>query len=189
MQTRHKQILKGKNTVGYDEYCKKVPKHSRKRISEHPSTPDYKLDIPNRRWLGLVKAWRISLHQYDPKDLKGDLFAENKKDCDSVKLQPRPQSIQEQQIAQAFSRGLQVDFGASDDNDDDGHAKIVDHHKKLNNNDPQETKQQCEEEKIGLKIGDSMDNFGRVEVNREANDTGEDDGLILDYDDSDDDLL
>jgi hypothetical protein len=57
MKTRFKMISKGKNTVGYDEYLKQVPKSKRRRIPEHPVTPDHTLDIPNRRWQGQVKAW------------------------------------------------------------------------------------------------------------------------------------
>jgi histone RNA hairpin-binding protein len=55
---RQKQINKGKNTVGYDEYCRRVPKDQRRpRCMDTPSTPDYTLDIPNRQWNGMVKAW------------------------------------------------------------------------------------------------------------------------------------
>jgi histone RNA hairpin-binding protein len=57
MKTRFKMISKGKNTVGYDEYLKQVPKEKRRKIPEHPVTPDHTLDIPNRRWQGQVKAW------------------------------------------------------------------------------------------------------------------------------------
>jgi hypothetical protein len=57
MKTRFKMISKGKNTVGYDEYLKQVPKNKRRKIPEHPVTPDHTLDIPNRRWQGQVKAW------------------------------------------------------------------------------------------------------------------------------------
>jgi hypothetical protein len=58
VQQRRRTIAMGKNTVGYDEYRKQVPVHQRKpRSMNHPATPDHTLDIPNRRWLGLVKAW------------------------------------------------------------------------------------------------------------------------------------
>lgn len=58
IQQRRRMVAKGKNTVGYDEYTKKVPKHKRRpRSMEHPSTPDHTLDIPNKRWQGLIKAW------------------------------------------------------------------------------------------------------------------------------------
>lgn len=55
---RRKAIMYGKNTAGYEEYTKKVPKHRRKpRNIEYPVTPDHTVDIPNKRWQGLVKAW------------------------------------------------------------------------------------------------------------------------------------
>uniref|UniRef100_A0A7S2U6X7 Histone RNA hairpin-binding protein RNA-binding domain-containing protein n=1 Tax=Attheya septentrionalis TaxID=420275 RepID=A0A7S2U6X7_9STRA len=67
---RRKMVQKGKNTVGYDEYIRQVPLHQRRpRCPDHPMTPDFKADIPNRRWLGLVSSWRKGLHKYDPADL------------------------------------------------------------------------------------------------------------------------
>ena len=46
------------NTLGYDEYLRQVPKAKRHaRSMETPTTPDYILDIPNKRWQGQVKAW------------------------------------------------------------------------------------------------------------------------------------
>jgi hypothetical protein len=58
IQQRRKAITKGKNTVGYDEYCTRVQKDQRwQRSMETPSTPDPTLDIPNKKWNGMVKAW------------------------------------------------------------------------------------------------------------------------------------
>jgi len=80
---RQKQIEKGKNTVGYDEYRRRVPFDQRiPRNMDTPSTPDHSLDIPNRQWNGMVRAWRIALHKYDPKDLQ-EAFQE----AQSAKLQ------------------------------------------------------------------------------------------------------
>ena len=60
MQQRKRMIEKGKNTIGYTEYLKQIPKEQRKPKSmDHPSTPNYKANIPNRRWLGLVSAWYV----------------------------------------------------------------------------------------------------------------------------------
>lgn len=57
---RRNAIAKGKNTVGYDRYCQLVPKHSRRpRCLETPSTPNATVDVPNRRWLGMVRAWYV----------------------------------------------------------------------------------------------------------------------------------
>jgi histone RNA hairpin-binding protein len=60
MEQRRKTITKGKNTAGYDAYIQQIPKHKRRpRSMETPSTPDPTLDIPNKRWQGLVKAWYV----------------------------------------------------------------------------------------------------------------------------------
>lgn len=56
--SRYKMILKGKNTVGYTQYIQQVPKQQRRiRSMDTPQTPDHTLDIPAKRWQGLVKAW------------------------------------------------------------------------------------------------------------------------------------
>ena len=58
---RQKQIEKGKNTVGYDEYRRRVPFDERiPKSMDTPSTPDHTLDIPNRKWNGMVKAWYVT---------------------------------------------------------------------------------------------------------------------------------
>ena len=61
--TREKQVSYGKNTLSYDAYRETVPLEDRK-ISD-PWTPDAKANIPNKRWLGMVKAWRKGLHRFD----------------------------------------------------------------------------------------------------------------------------
>jgi Histone RNA hairpin-binding protein RNA-binding domain len=58
MQQRRKQIAMGKNTAGYECYNQHVPKSCRKpRSMDTPSTPDHTLDIPAKRWAGIVRAW------------------------------------------------------------------------------------------------------------------------------------
>ena len=58
---RRKAIAKGKNTIGYDIYCRTIPKDKRqKRSMITPSTPDHKLDIPNKKWNGMVRSWYVS---------------------------------------------------------------------------------------------------------------------------------
>mmetsp|Transcript_19005 Transcript_19005/g.23943 ORF Transcript_19005/g.23943 Transcript_19005/m.23943 type:complete len:279 (-) Transcript_19005:100-936(-) len=190
MNTRQKQILKGKNTIGYDEYVRKVPKDKRKKILEHPSTPDWKADIPNRRWLGLVKAWRISLHQFDPKDLKSDLDSELKAKCGvnseesnsknnngkaTPTLQPKPRSVKDEQIAHASSQGLQVDFVGIDTSTDTGTNTS------LQNNSTDFVDKTSEDDK-------SYTNelwLGKWEANK----VGNEEELLLDYEDSDNELL
>lgn len=126
MKTRYKMIEKGKNTVGYDEYNRLVPGNKRRKIVKHPQTPDHTLDIPNRRWQGLVKAWRIGLHQYDPKDLSSDLAIDSKP-ADSNKIEPTnakvegtPKTVQDEELFQASTKGLQIDVSAGGDMDDGG---------------------------------------------------------------------
>ena len=58
MEQRQKMVSYGKNTCGYAEYIQQVPKEKRmKRSMETPMTPDYTLDIPNKRWQGQIRAW------------------------------------------------------------------------------------------------------------------------------------
>jgi len=58
IQQRRKQIQMGKNTLGYAEYLRRVPKDKRRsRSMKTPSTPDHTLDIPAKRWQGIVKSW------------------------------------------------------------------------------------------------------------------------------------
>lgn len=68
LERRQKQIDFGKNTVGYDNYISMVPKMERTR--EHPKTPPMHLKYSRRAWDGLVKKWRIQLHEWDPEVLE-----------------------------------------------------------------------------------------------------------------------
>ena len=66
IKKRQIQVSYGKNTLGYDNYISQIPKT--KREITMPRTPDASLDIPTKRWAGLIKAWRVQLHKYDPKE-------------------------------------------------------------------------------------------------------------------------
>lgn len=66
LSRRQKQIDFGKNTVGYDNYRKKVPRYHRVK-NEHPKTPPMHLKYSRRAWDGLIKIWRKKLHEYDDK--------------------------------------------------------------------------------------------------------------------------
>ena len=188
MKTRYSQIAKGKNTVGYDIYKQKVPKHKRKKIKEHPSTPDHKADIPNRRWLGLLKAWRISLHQYDPKDFQSDLNSASKKQVFSDKeqnsekecKQHKPDNIKDQQIAEASSKGLQVDFADNCPDDETLLSRQVSSQSETTTIEENEGKS-----KPGFE--NQLDELDRWEADRKNAD--DDEELLLDYEDSDDELL
>ena len=112
IRQRRRQVLFGKNTAGYEEYLKKVPKHKRKfRSLEHPATPDHLADIPTKRWQGQMNAWRRSLHKFDPPDLASRLSQASNS---NITLAPRPcvtdQDKVQEEIAQAKASGLQVAF-------------------------------------------------------------------------------
>lgn len=62
IQQRRKAISKGKNTAGYDAYIQQVPKDKRRlRSMDTPSTPNALLDMPKKRWDGIVRAWYVYL--------------------------------------------------------------------------------------------------------------------------------
>lgn len=67
---RQKQIDYGKNTLGYENYIKQVPKHA--RTKEHPSTPQKHLKYSRRAWDGLIRVWRKQLHCFDPNSTPED---------------------------------------------------------------------------------------------------------------------
>lgn len=72
LERRQKQIDYGKNTLGYENYTKQVPRD--KRTKEHPKTPPKHIKYSRRAWDGLVKVWRKQLHCFDP-DAKSDTDA------------------------------------------------------------------------------------------------------------------
>ncbi|CAB9508753.1 stem-loop binding protein [Seminavis robusta] len=112
IQQRRKAVTIGKNTPGYIAYCKQVPKEQRKpRSMETPPTPDHTLDIPTKRWQGMVKAWRRALHNYDPKDL---FSLHNSSNDDTPTAEPSKNeqensNAQTQQIEDAIAKGLLLD--------------------------------------------------------------------------------
>ncbi|XP_038070724.1 uncharacterized protein LOC119739750 [Patiria miniata] len=62
---RQKQIELGKNTLGYDHYLRQIPKYKRVK-NEHIVTPNKFLKCSRRAWDGLIRQWRVKLHEYDP---------------------------------------------------------------------------------------------------------------------------
>ena len=62
---RAKQVEFGKNTNGYENYVRAVPKRERKGYQEHPRTPDITQEASKRKFDGIVQAWRRKLHEWD----------------------------------------------------------------------------------------------------------------------------
>ncbi|KAK1946469.1 Histone RNA hairpin-binding protein [Phytophthora citrophthora] len=73
---RQKQIDYGKNTIGYDLYCAKVPRHQR-RPRKHPMTPDKTMRIGKKGFDAIIRKWRQALHEYDPPELAQVVKTEN----------------------------------------------------------------------------------------------------------------
>ncbi|XP_076650302.1 stem-loop binding protein [Halictus rubicundus] len=61
---RQRDIDYGKNTIGYDQYIRAVPKE--KRTREHPRTPPRYIKYSRRGWDGMIRLWRKQLHRWDP---------------------------------------------------------------------------------------------------------------------------
>mmetsp|Transcript_6559 Transcript_6559/g.10396 ORF Transcript_6559/g.10396 Transcript_6559/m.10396 type:complete len:189 (-) Transcript_6559:784-1350(-) len=102
---RRKSIEYGKNTAGYETYLQEVPKSKRRaRCMKHPMTPDHTLEIPTKRWQGLVKAWRKALHHYDPPDLAKAMEAE------AITENPTVTTVKDKELVTAQAEGLLVDL-------------------------------------------------------------------------------
>lgn len=67
---RQKQVDFGKNTLGYDNYSRLVPKNERK--PGNPRTPPKNVKYSRRAWDGLIKVWRKKLHEWDDQETADD---------------------------------------------------------------------------------------------------------------------
>ncbi|XP_065216596.1 enolase-phosphatase E1 [Planococcus citri] len=92
---RQKQIDYGKNTLGYQNYCQRVPKF--KRTKDDPKTPPKHLKLSRRAWDGLVKNWRVKLHKYDSED------------CDKDSINSDPYSLSSEMSSNYDSSSIQSD--------------------------------------------------------------------------------
>eukprot|EP00668_Euglena_longa_P008892 GGOE01010706.1.p1 GENE.GGOE01010706.1~~GGOE01010706.1.p1 ORF type:complete len:512 (+),score=97.46 GGOE01010706.1:61-1536(+) len=64
MSQRRKQVMFGKDTVGYTRYRDLVPRERRGR--EDPQTPDFTdKTLSKRAFDGIVRQWRRALHKWD----------------------------------------------------------------------------------------------------------------------------
>ena len=84
---RQKQIDYGKNTKGYDNYLRAVPRRKRhlQPRGRRPRTPDKYLLCSKRRFDGIVRAWRRALHEWDEKPKDQDSSAKSSKEGDGEK--------------------------------------------------------------------------------------------------------
>lgn len=64
LSQRQKQIDFGKNSIGYLNYIKAMPREKRTRT--HPWTPNIHKKASKRSWDSMVRTWRRQLHNYDP---------------------------------------------------------------------------------------------------------------------------
>ena len=70
LSRRSKQIDFGKNTLGYQNYLKVIPKE--KRMANDPRTPNKFIKFSRRSWDAQIKLWRKKLHVYDPPEETSD---------------------------------------------------------------------------------------------------------------------
>ena len=116
---RRKMIATGKASLSYSLYRQKVPKDQRKpRSMITPTTPDHTLDIPNKRWQGMVRAWRRALHKYDNAEDKNDVGTNDKETVESRNEIEKIETVQDHELATAQANGLLVDVSTTGNESD-----------------------------------------------------------------------
>jgi len=136
IEQRKRQIAYGKNTIGYQNYIKVVPKHKRKvRSMETPMTPNPEEVMPNRRWNGLVRAWRKALHNYDP-PIPSDTLAQDS----YTTMVMSPEQIQSPTTASIRWNNNEfpvipcienIDYNMDDDDNEIGQKHVIDSIEKM----------------------------------------------------------
>ena len=94
LERREKQIRYGKNTPDYDAYVKAVPKHRRER--HMPRTPEKRGKFSRRRWDGMIKAWKKSIHKYGQLDDRSEEEEDEDKERGQEERE-RPQQEEEEE--------------------------------------------------------------------------------------------
>jgi len=93
--SRQKQVDYGKNTLGYENYLKQVPRHTR-TYPEHPRTPDVARKCSKRSFDGTIRKWRRMLHKYDP---TGSDSKRRRSDSDSALSDEEPSNNMPKQMS------------------------------------------------------------------------------------------
>jgi len=116
---RRRQVLHGKNTVGYSVYKTKFRKRGM------PTTPDATQPYSNKRWKGMLQSWRIALHAFDPPDLVTPTASEEQKE-NFTKKSPQGHyflqsfnRMEDEQHRKLVARLFQDKGGFCSDSDDD----------------------------------------------------------------------
>lgn len=121
---RDKQIEYGKNTLAYDEYTKAVPKNQRHQGM--PRTPVKYRKYSRRQWDGLVKAWKKSLHRWNPEGHRSDAAGASAADTSSAasaeEFTTAPSSLADEGEDAEKEALLGGDDGENDDGDEHGAA-------------------------------------------------------------------
>ncbi|ETO16364.1 hypothetical protein RFI_20988 [Reticulomyxa filosa] len=102
---RLKQIQLAKNTPGYQNYVRLIPRHQRLR-SVHPMTPRADEDISKRRFQGKLNHWKKSLHDFDDMNNIRPALLAVKTPCKKKALARRP-------VYRSKQVGLEDTSGAS----------------------------------------------------------------------------
>lgn len=72
VESRLRQVDKGKSTAGYDRY--RLLRRKEDRLYGEPQTPDAHQALPKRQWDANLSQWRRDVHKYDlHRDPKADL--------------------------------------------------------------------------------------------------------------------
>jgi histone RNA hairpin-binding protein len=109
LRARQKQIDIGLMSQAYAKYIKQVPKHCRdekRKLLDHPVTPNIRFKCSKRCFDGLVSAWRRRLHEWDAKQDESAIAqspqqpTQPQKDLILLSLSSLPRHHQHQQYQQ-----------------------------------------------------------------------------------------